>query len=175
MKIKDLEFRKFIGSEKIQENVLRLAGQINEDYHGKTPIFLPILNGAFMFAADLIKEIKIPCRVSFVKISSYQGTQSSGQLKTLIGQEESLFNQDVIIVEDIIDSGQTLEKILEELRGLGTKSVEAVSLLRKKIAREKKTEVKYVGFDLEEEFVLGYGVDYDGLGRNYRDLYKQVI
>ena len=175
MRIKDMEFRKFIASEKIHENVLRLAGQINEDYRGKTPVFLPILNGSFMFAADLIKEIKIPCRVSFVKISSYQGTQTSGQLKTLIGQEESLFNQDVIIVEDIIDSGQTLEKILTELRGLGTKSVEAVALLRKKIAREKKTQVKYVGFDLEEEFVLGYGLDYDGLGRNYGDLYKQVI
>jgi hypoxanthine phosphoribosyltransferase len=175
MKIKDLEFRKFIGSEKIQESVLRLAGQINEDYKGKTPVFLPILNGSFIFAADLIKEIKIPCRVSFVKISSYQGTQSSGQLKTLIGQDESLFNQDIIIVEDIIDSGQTLQKILEELRGLGAKSVEAVSLLRKKIAREKNTELKYVGFDLDEEFVLGYGLDYDGLGRNYKDIYKQVI
>ncbi len=176
MKIKDLEFRKFIGAEKIHENVLRLAGQINMDYQGKTPVFLPILNGAFIFAADLIKEIKIPCRVSFVKISSYQGgTQSGGLLKTLIGQEESLFNQDVLIVEDIIDSGQTLQKILEELRGLGAKSVEAATLLRKKIAREKNTEVKYVGFDLEEEFVLGYGLDYDGLGRNYKDLYKQVV
>ena len=175
MKIKDLEFRKFIGAEKIHESVLRIAGQINEDYQGKTPVFLPILNGSFIFAADLIKEIKVPCRVSFVKISSYQGTQSSGQLQTIIGHEDSLFNQDVLIVEDIIDSGQTLEKILTELRSLGAKSVEAVALLRKKVAREKKTEVKYVGFDLEEEFVLGYGLDYDGLGRNYKDLYKQVV
>src|SRR5258708_6707272 len=169
MKIKDLEFRKFIGSEKIQECVLRLAGQINEDYRGKIPVFLPILNGSFIFAGDLIREVKIPCRVSFVKLSSYQGTQSSGQLKTLIGQYESLFNQDIIIVEDIIDSGQTLQKTLEELRGLGARSVEAVALLRKKIAREKNTELKYVGFDLDAEFVLGYGLDYDGLGRNYKD------
>ena len=175
MKIKDLEFRKFIGAEKIHESVLRIAGQINEDYHGKTPVFLPILNGSFIFAADLIKEIKVPCRVSFVKISSYQGTQSSGQLQTIIGHEDSLFNQDVLIVEDVIESGQTLDKILTELRSLGAKSVEAVALLRKKVAREKKTEVKYVGFDLDEEFVLGYGLDYDGLGRNYKDLYKQVV
>src|SRR5258707_1061542 len=128
MKIKDLEFRKFIHAEKIHKSVLRMAEQINEDYNGKSPVFLPILNGSFIFAADLIREIKIPCRVSFVKISSYQGTQSSGQLKTLIGQEDSLFNQDILIIEDIIDSGQTLEKMLTELRGLGAKSVEAVAL-----------------------------------------------
>lgn len=175
MKIKDLQFRKFISSEKIQKHVLRLATQINEDYQGKTPVFLPVLNGSFIFAADLIKEIKIPCRVSFVKTSSYQGTQSSGQLKTLIGQEESLFNQDVLIVEDVIDSGQTLQKMIDDLRGLGAKSVETVALLRKRIAREKKAEVKYVGFELEEEFVVGYGLDYDGLGRNYKDIYKQIV
>jgi len=174
MKIKDLEFRKFISAEKIEEKVRVLAGQINADYHGRIPTFLPILNGSFIFASDLIKEIKIPCRVSFVKISSFQGTQSTGQLKTLIGHEESQFNQDIIIVEDIVDSGLTLQKIMEELRGLGAKSVEAVSLLRKKPARQKNIEVKYIGFELEEEFVLGYGLDYDGLGRNYKDIYKQV-
>jgi len=135
-------------------------------------MFLPILNGSFMFAADLLKEIKVPCRVSFVKTSSYSGTSSTGQLKTLIGHDESLFNQHIIIVEDIVDTGLTLEKIIEELRALGAKSVEAVTLLRKKPAREKKVDVKYVGFDLEMEFVLGYGLDYDGLGRNYKDLYK---
>ena len=124
MKIKDLEFRKFISAEKIEEKVRVLAGQINADYHGRIPTFLPILNGSFIFASDLIKEIKIPCRVSFVKISSFQGTQSTGQLKTLIGHEESQFNQDIIIVEDIVDSGLTLQKIMEELRGLGAKSVD---------------------------------------------------
>ncbi len=125
-----------------------------------------------MFASDLLKEIKVPCRVSFVKTSSYSGTASTGQLKTLIGHEESLFNQHILIVEDIVDTGLTLEKIMEELRGLGAKSVEAISLLRKNPAREKKVDVKYVGFDLENEFVIGYGLDYDGLGRNYKDIYK---
>src|SRR6267142_5482215 len=174
MKIKDVTFKKFISQAKIEEKVTELAAQISEDYKGKTPVLLPILNGAFMFASDLIKEITVPCRVSFVKISSYQGTQSTGQLKTLVGHEESLFNQDILIVEDIVDSGLTLEKIMLELRDRGAKSVEAVSLLRKKVAREKNTEVKYVGFELEEEFVVGYGLDYDGLGRNHKDIYKQI-
>jgi len=174
MKIKDLEFKKFITASKIEEKIIELASAINHDYKNQSPVFLPILNGSFMFAADLLKEIKIPCRVSFVKTSSYSGTSSTGQLKTLIGHDESLFNQDIIIVEDIVDSGLTIEKIIEELRSLGTKSVEVISLLRKKGAREKNTDVKYVGFDLNSEFVVGYGLDYDGFGRNYKDIYKLV-
>lgn len=175
MKIKDLEFTKTIGSDKIIERVFELAQQINTDYKGKTPIFLPVLNGSFMFASDLMKEINLSCRVSFVKISSYSGTSSTGQLKSLIGHEESLFNQDIIIVEDIVDSGLTLQKIMDDLKGLGAKSVEAIALLRKKEAREKNVEVKYVGFDLDSEFVLGYGLDYDGLGRNHKDIYKAIV
>jgi hypoxanthine phosphoribosyltransferase len=172
MKIKDLEFKKFIPASKIEEKVTELASKINQDYKNQVPVFLPILNGSFMFAADLIKEIKIPCRISFVKTSSYSGTSSTGQLKTLIGHDESLFNQDILIIEDIVDSGLTLEKIMEELRDLGAKSVEAISLLRKTEAREKNTDVKYVGFELDAEFVVGYGLDYDGFGRNYKDIYK---
>jgi hypoxanthine phosphoribosyltransferase len=172
MKIKDLTFQQFINKSKIQQKVRELAGQITTDYADKTPLFLPILNGSFIFAADLIKQVEIPCKTSFVKISSYAGTASTGQLKTLIGLEESLFNQEIIIVEDIVDTGLTLQKIIDELKGLGTKSVEVISLLRKKPAREKGTVVKYVGFEIEDEFVLGYGMDYDGLGRNYKDIYK---
>lgn len=175
MKIKDLEFKKTITSTKILERVSELAQQINTDYKERAPIFLPILNGSFMFASDLLKEINIPCRVSFVKISSYAGTSSTGQLKSLIGHEESLFNQDIIIVEDIVDSGLTLQKIMDDLKGLGAKSVEAIALLRKKGAREKNIDVKYVGFDLDSEFVLGYGLDYDGLGRNHKDIYKAIV
>jgi hypoxanthine phosphoribosyltransferase len=175
MKIKDLEFKKLITANKIEERVAELAAQINHDYRNKTPILLPVLNGSFMFASDLMKELKIPCRISFVKISSYSGTASTGQLKTLIGHEESLFNQDILILEDIVDTGLTLQKIIEELRGLGAKSVEAISLLRKAPAREKKIDVKYIGFDLENDFVLGYGMDYDGLGRNQKDIYKQLV
>lgn len=174
MKIKDLEFKKFIAGSEIEKKIVELASRINHDYKNQSPVFLPVLNGSFMFAADLLKEVKIQCRVSFVKTSSYSGTSSTGQLKTLIGHDESLFNQNIIIVEDIVDTGLTLEKIMEELRSLGTKSVEAVSLLRKKEAREKNIGVKYVGFDLDSEFVVGYGLDYDGFGRNYKDIYKQI-
>lgn len=174
MKLKDLTFRKTIAADKISTKVSSLAKQINHDYQGKTPLFLPVLNGSFMFASDLLKEINLTCRVSFVKVASYSGTASTGQLKTLIGHEESLFNQDIIIIEDIVDTGLTLQKIMDELRSLGARSVEAVALLRKQPAREKNIEVKYVGFDLETEFVVGYGLDYDGLGRNLTDIYKKV-
>jgi hypoxanthine phosphoribosyltransferase len=172
MKIRNLEFIEFISAERSRQRILEIGKQINKDYQDKTPVFLPVLNGSFIFAADLIKEVNIPCRVSFVKVSSYSGTHSSGQLKSLIGLEESLFNQDVLIIEDIIDTGFTLQKIVSELTTLGTKSVEVVALLRKKPARDKGLNVKYVGFEIDEEFVLGYGLDYDGLGRNYKDIYK---
>jgi hypoxanthine phosphoribosyltransferase len=172
MKVKDLEFREFISAQTVEEKVKALAAKVNEDYQDKTPLILPILNGSFIFASDLVKELTIPCRVSFVKVSSYSGTQSTGQLKTLIGLEESLFNQHILIIEDIVDTGLTLKKILDELRGLGTKSVEVVALLRKTPAREKNIDVKYVGFDIDEEFVLGYGLDYDGFGRNTKQIYQ---
>lgn len=172
MKIKNLEFEEFMAEAQIMDRVKSLAVEINDHYREKCPLFLPVLNGSFIFASDLIKEITVPCRVSFVKVSSYSGTSSSGKLKTLIGLEESLFNQNILIVEDIVDTGFTLQKIIDELSALGTKSVEVVSLLRKKTAREKNLKVKYVGFEIEEEFVLGYGLDYDGLGRNLKNIYK---
>ncbi|HYF70084.1 MAG TPA: hypoxanthine phosphoribosyltransferase [Ohtaekwangia sp.] len=172
MKIKDLEFTQFISKSSIQRKVRLLADQLNLDYQDKTPVFLPILNGSFMFASDLLKEIKIPCRVSFVKLSSYVGTASSGQIKSLIGLEESLFNQHIVIVEDIIDTGLTLTRLVEGLKNLGAKSVEVVALLRKQPAREKEVSARYIGFEIENEFVLGYGLDYDGLGRNLKDIYQ---
>jgi hypoxanthine phosphoribosyltransferase len=174
MKVKDLTFEKYIDEAKVIGKVKELATQINHDYSGKSPLFLPILNGSFIFASDLLRDVALDCRVSFVKHASYQGTASTGQLKTLIGLNESIFNQDIIIVEDIMDTGLTLSKVVEELRGLGTRSVEIVTLVRKAPAREHAVQPKYVGFDIEDEFVLGYGLDYEGLGRNLRDIYKQV-
>ncbi len=174
MKIKDLQFKKFITADRIEKKVSALAKAIDKDYADRTPVFLPILNGSFMFASDLLKEVVVPCRVSFVKISSYSGTTSTGQLKTLIGHDESLFGADIIIVEDIVDTGQTLQKISDELKSLGAKSVEAVTLLRKQPAREKNLEIKYIGFELEQEFVVGYGLDYDGLGRNLKDIFAKI-
>lgn len=175
MKIKNLEFHEFINEKDVMTKVQSLAAQINHDYQQRTPVFLPVLNGSFIFASDLMKNITIPCRVSFVKVSSYSGTASTGNLKTLIGLEESLFNQDIIIIEDIVDTGLTLLKIKDELKSLGTKSVEVVSLLRKAEAREKGIQPRYIGFEIENEFVLGYGLDYDGLGRNLRNILKAEV
>lgn len=172
MKIKDLEFKKFITAPKINEKVRELGARLSEDYAGKRPLLLPILNGSFIFAADLIREIKVDCRVSFVKHSSYQGTQSTGQLNTLIGLNESLFGQDLVIIEDIMDTGLTLSKVVNEFGTLGVKSVEIVTLIRKTPARNHAVQPKYIGFDIDDEFVLGYGLDYDGLGRNLKDIYK---
>lgn len=174
MKIKDLHFKKFIAAERIEKKVAALASQLDKDYAGRTPVFLPILNGAFMFASDLLKEVRISSKVSFVKVSSYSGTGTTGQVKMLIGQDASLFGMDIIIVEDIVDTGSTLQKVTEELKGLGAKTVESIALLRKQPAREKNIDIKYVGFELDNEFVVGYGLDYDGLGRNTRDIYKKV-
>lgn len=175
MKIKGLEFIEFIGEEQIREKIHSLAALINAFYEGRSPVFLPVLNGSFMFASDLLKEITLACKVSFVKVSSYDGISSSGQFKTLIGLEDSLFDQDVVIIEDIVDTGLTLQKIVEELMSLGAKSVEVTSLLRKAPAREKGIAVKFTGFEIDHEFVLGYGLDYDGLGRNYRQLFQAVL
>jgi hypoxanthine phosphoribosyltransferase len=119
-----------------------------------------------------VRELKLDCRISFVKHSSYQGTQSTGQLNTLIGLNESLFGQDLIIIEDIMDTGLTLGKVVNELSDLGTRSVEVVTLIRKTPARNHTLQPKYVGFDIDDEFVLGYGLDYDGFGRNLKDIYK---
>lgn len=175
MKIKDLEFKKFITAAKINEKVKELGALISEDYAGKKPLLLPILNGSFMFAADLAREVKIDCRISFVKHSSYQGTQSTGQLNTLIGLNESLFGQDLIIIEDIMDTGLTLGKVVQEFETLGIKSVEIATLIRKTPARDHAVKPRYVGFDIDNEFVLGYGLDYDGYGRNLKDIYKAIL
>ncbi len=174
MKIRNLEFIPFISEERVQQQVQSLAEQISNEYKTKSPVFLPVLNGSFIFASDLIRNVTIPCRVSFVKVSSYAGTASTGHLKTLVGLDESLFQQHVIVVEDIVDTGFTLQRIIEELVTLGTKTVDVVTLLRKTPAREKNLNVKYVGFDIDQEFVLGYGLDYDGLGRNSKEILKAV-
>jgi hypoxanthine phosphoribosyltransferase len=173
MKIQDLEFELFISAAQIHDKVQQLAAQIRQDYQQKTPLFLPVLNGSFIFAADLTRAVNIPCRVSFVKHSSYHGTISSGKLKTLIGLSESLFNQDILIVEDIMDTGLTLSKVVEELRSLGTRSVEIVTLIRKEKARQHAVQPRYVGFDMNDEFVVGYGLDYEGFGRNLPDIYRK--
>jgi hypoxanthine phosphoribosyltransferase len=171
MKLNDLTFKKYITSAKIRSRTKKLASKINSDYQKKTPLLLPVLNGSFMFAADLMKQLKVNCRVSFVKHASYEGT-SSTSLKTLIGLNESVFGLDIIVVEDIMDTGETLSRVINELKTLGAKSVEIAVLLRKAKAKKHPLKPKYIGFEIADPFVVGYGLDYDGLGRNFADVYQ---
>ncbi|MDX1628469.1 MAG: hypoxanthine phosphoribosyltransferase [Fulvivirga sp.] len=172
MELRDKSFKKFITKEELEKKVQSLAGKINEDYKGKKPLFVSILNGSFIFAADLMREINIESEISFVKVASYEEMESSGNVKQLIGLNENIFNKDVIIIEDIIDTGRTIARILDEFKSLGASSVEVVTLLHKPKSDEVADLLKYVGFEIPDKFVVGYGLDYDGLGRNLKDIYQ---
>ena len=174
MQIHDKQFEIFISSEKIKVRIRELAAQINSDYKTKNPLFLSILNGAFIFTADMFREINIPAEVSFIKLKSYRKMESSGKVKELLGLEHNIFGRNIIIVEDIVDTGNTLNHILREFEQLGTKSIEILTLLHKPEATKNPVSLKYVGFEIPDKFVVGYGLDYDGYGRNLADLYKIV-
>jgi len=169
--IHDKKFKKFISSQKIQKAIGKIAERINKDFKNDKPVFLSVLNGSFLFTADLLKKIKIECEVSFTKISSYAGTQSTGKVNTLIGINENLKGRTVIILEDIVDSGNTLEKIISELEKHNPKEIKIATLFFKPHAYKKKIKLDYVGMDMPNDFLVGYGLDYDGLGRNLSDIY----
>jgi hypoxanthine phosphoribosyltransferase len=172
MKIKDKEFRIFIQQEKIEKRVKELAREISRDYLGKDPLIIPVLNGAFLFASDLIKEINVPCQLTFVKASSYSGTESTGNLCRIIGLDMDLRSRHVILIDDIVDTGLTMKSIFEEVRSMNPSSIEVATLLLKPEAMQKEIEVKYVGFTIPNNFVVGYGLDYEGYGRNLKDIYQ---
>ncbi|UII21853.1 hypoxanthine phosphoribosyltransferase [Fulvivirga ligni] len=175
MIIKDKEFVKYISAQDLTGRIKELASAINTDYEDKRPLFIAILNGSFMFAADLLKEVDVACEISFVKVASYEEMESSGNVKQLIGLNEPIFNKDVIIIEDIVDTGRTISKILDEFLSLGANSVEVITLLQKPNSNELGDKIKYIGFDIPDAFVLGYGLDYDGLGRNLKDIYQLKV
>ena len=172
MKIKDKSFKVLIKEEELQARISQLAAAINKDFKDKEPLFIGILNGCFMFISDIMKEIKLPAKVSFIKLASYTEMVSSGAVKELIGLNENIFKKDVIILEDIIDSGNTIASVIEEFKNRGATSVSIATLLLKPKALKKEIEIKYVGFEIGNEFVVGYGLDYDGLGRNTREIYQ---
>lgn len=175
IKLKDKEFALSIPEAKIKEAVKQIANNINEDLKNeKTPLFLGILNGAFMFLSDLFKEINLDCEVSFVKLASYQGTNSTGDIKQLIGLNENLSGRNVIIVEDIVDTGLTINNLIKQVKGYDPEQVRVASLLFKPDACEEFINLDYVGMEIPNEFIVGYGLDYDGLGRNYKDIYKAI-
>ena len=174
VKILDKEFKPYLSAQEIENAVQNLAVRINKDYEGKNPLFLIVLNGAFMFAADLLKKITVPCEVSFVKLSSYVGTESSHTVRELIGLDQSPTGRDVIIVEDIIDTGITMAATLPRLKNFNAKSVALATLLHKPEAFQKDFEIKYIGLNIPNKFVVGYGLDYNGYGRNLPEIYQIV-
>lgn len=167
------EFRPYILAEELNKRIKQIGAQITKDYNGKEPpIFLGILNGCFMFVAELFKYLEIDCTITFVKLASYKGTTSTGNVVTAIGLEESLHDRDVIIVEDIVDTGATMHSFLQTLEKKEPRSIKICTLLSKPEALEFPVNIDYVGFEIPDKFVLGFGLDYDGLGRNLPDLYK---
>ena len=172
--ILDKTFETSIPEAVILEKVKAVAQRINRDYEGKTPLFLAVLNGAFMFAADLMREITIPCEISFVKLASYQGTISTGKIKEVMGINEDLTDRHVIIVEDIVDTGLTMKQMVESLGTRHPASVEICSLLVKPDKIQQALDIKYTVMEIPNDFIVGHGLDYDQQGRNLRDIYTPV-
>lgn len=171
MLVKDREFDLFISEETILSRVQVLAQQIDRDYAQEPPILVAVLNGAFMFTADLARRISVPTEITFIKIKSYQQFESTGQHKEYIGLEVPIQNRHVIVVEDIVDSGNTMHYLLQQFAPQNPKSVAITSLLFKPEALTRDIQLTYVGFEIPNDFVVGYGLDYDGYGRNLRSIY----
>ena len=167
----DKEFVPSIAAEKILTQVRRVASEINRDYDGESPLFLVVLNGAFIFAADLMREISLPAEVSFVKLASYQGTASSGTVREIIGLNTDITGRPLIIVEDIVESGITMAHMIDTLKRQNPKSIDICTLLLKPQKLEVKLDIRYVAMEIPNDFILGYGLDYNGQGRGLKDIY----
>jgi hypoxanthine phosphoribosyltransferase len=174
IRILDKKFKELIPEKKLQERIGELAAQLNTDLAGKDVVFLGILNGAFLFAADIFRRIDLQVRISFVKLASYEGTSSSGSIKELIGWNEDIKNKTIVVIEDIVDTGNTLERIVDELVIRKASEIKIAALLYKPSAYTKKIPIDYVGFEIPNDFVVGYGLDYDGYGRNLPSVYTLV-
>lgn len=174
IKVHDKTFDIYLPEAQIQEKIKGLANQINQDYAGKRPLFIAILNGSFMFASDLFKYLTIDAEICFIKLASYKGMKSSGHVVTAIGLDQDLFGREIIIVEDIVDTGKTLSEFLPKLEHQQPASLKIASLLHKPEALKYPLTIDYVGFTIPNKFVVGYGLDYDGLGRNLKEIYQVV-
>ena len=174
LKVHDKEFVPYITAAQIEEQVNRVAAEINKDYENKKPLFIAILNGAFIFAADLFKKINVESEICFIKLASYKGVKSTGKVITAIGLDAELYGRDVIIIEDIVDTGKTLSQFLPQLEHHHPASLKIATLLHKPDAMVHPIKIDYLGFTIPNKFVLGYGLDYDGLGRNIKEIYQLV-
>ncbi len=174
VKILDKEFTVSITREEINSAIDKMADRLNKELKDEDVTFLGILNGSFMFASDLFKKINFPCRISFLKLASYQGSSSSGTVKQLIGLNENLKDKTVVILEDIVDSGITLETIIKQLSGYEPRAIKIATFLFKPEAYQKDIELDYVGIEIPNDFIVGYGLDYNGYGRNMEAIYTVV-
>ena len=172
--VKDKKFSVSISANEIEKSVKNLADKINADYNGKEICFIGILNGVFMFAADLMKNIKVPCTISFVKVASYEGTSSTGVVKELIGLNADISGKDVVIIEDIVDTGFTMKNIRRQLLQHSPKSLKIATFIFKPDSFREDFPVDYYGFSLPNDFIVGYGLDYDGYGRNLPEIYTLI-
>jgi len=168
----DKTFKKFISKEEIQKKITEIAITLNNDLKNKDIVFLGILNGAFMFAADLFRQIDLDCQITFVRLASYSGISSTGNVKQLIGLGQDIKDKTVVILEDIVDTGITLDNIIKQLKGFEPKEILVTTLLFKPDAFQKDLEIKYIGFRIPNDFIIGYGLDYNSYGRNLSDIYK---
>lgn len=174
IQVKDKSFALFISEKEILKEVKRIAAQINKDYAGKEPVFLAVLNGSFIFAADLLKEVSLPCEISFVKMASYQGVSTTGNIREVIGLNIDLTDRPVIIVEDIVDTGLTMAHMLEVLKKQNPASIDICTLLLKPGKLQVNLDIRYCCLEIPNDFIVGYGLDYDGYGRNTRDIYTLI-
>lgn len=174
IKIKDKQFTVSIPEADIQKEVIRVANEINRDLKDENPLFLSVLNGSFMFTADLMRHINIPNQISFIKLASYQGTASTGVIKEVMGLSEDITGRTVVIVEDIVDTGLTMQRLLETLGTRNPKEIRIATLLVKPDKLKVELDIKYVAMEIPNDFIVGYGLDYDGYGRNYPDIYTVV-
>ncbi|WP_310668765.1 hypoxanthine phosphoribosyltransferase [Salibacter sp.] len=174
IRIKDKQFKPFITHDEIEKRIVDVASKINDDYEGQTPIFLPVLNGAFMFSADLMKHVELDCEIQFVKCASYKGTESTGKVKQLIGAPTDIEGQSIVIIEDIVDTGRTIDVLVNELKKHNPASIAICSLLLKPDSYKLEHMIDYALFEIPNDFIIGYGLDYDGAGRNLKDIYKIV-
>ncbi len=174
VQVRELVFEKFIGKDEIDIAVQKVAEEINRDYAGKNPLLLAILNGSFIFASDLMRKLTIPCEISFVKFASYAGTLTTSKVKELIGVSEELKGRHIIVVEDIVDTGITMHKLLQDIREKNPIDVRVACFCFKPEAFEKSFSIDYLGMEIPNDFIVGYGLDYNGYGRNLPDIYKVV-
>jgi hypoxanthine phosphoribosyltransferase len=174
VKVHDKSFDTYLSEETILNRINEMAAVINKDYVGKRPFFIAILNGSFMFASDLFKQLNIDAELCFIKLASYKGLKSSGNVVTSIGLDDDLYGKDVVIVEDIVDTGKTLHNFLPRLLHQQPRSLKIATLLHKSAATQYHLTLDYIGFDIPDKFVVGYGLDYDGLGRNFKEIYQLV-